>query len=65
MSYTYKYYNNCKFCTEHEPGDTLYESYDWDNGFGFDYIRDIQYCPICGSKLIEWDKRKEEDEYTD
>ena len=41
----------CEFCLNHEQGDTLYESSDWDGGIGFDYIRDIKYCPICGKKL--------------
>ena len=41
----------CKFCSCHEQGDTLYESADWDGGIGFDYIRDIKYCPICGRRL--------------
>ena len=51
----------CDFCSTHEPGDTLYEMSDWDGGIGFDYIRDIQYCPICGKKLKPWkDKEKEE-----
>lgn len=34
-----------------EEGDTLYKSSDWDGGIGFDYIRDIRFCPICGRKL--------------
>lgn len=51
--------NCCKFCRNHEEGDTLYESSDWDGGIGFDYIRDIKYCPVCGCKL-----RGEEDEDT-
>ena len=41
----------CEFCQNHEQGDTLYESSDWDGGIGFDYIRDIKYCPLCGSLL--------------
>ena len=41
----------CKFCQNHEQGDTLYEPSDWDGGIGFDYIRDIKYCPLCGRKL--------------
>ena len=41
----------CWFCENHESGDTLYESSDWDGGIGFDYIRDIKYCPICGERL--------------
>lgn len=42
----------CRFCSEHCEGDTLYESSDWDGGIGFDYIRDVKYCPICGRKLL-------------
>lgn len=41
----------CEFCANHESGDTLYEMNDWDGGIGFDYIRNIHYCPICGKKL--------------
>ena len=47
----------CRLCEELEPGDTLYQSSSWDGGIGFDYIRDIQYCPLCGSKLIPWHER--------
>ena len=46
--------NNKKcICEEYglEQGDTLYVSSDWDGGIGFDYIRDIKYCPICGKEL--------------
>lgn len=46
----------CEFCQNHEQGDTLYESSDWDGGIGFDYIRDIKYCPICGKKLNSGDE---------
>ena len=46
----------CEFCQNHEQGDTLYESSDWDGGIGFDYIRDIKYCPICGNKLNSEDE---------
>ena len=41
----------CSFCEEHEDGDTLYEMSSWDGGIGFDYIRDIKYCPLCGKEL--------------
>lgn len=41
----------CEFCRNHEQGDTLYESSDWDGGIGFDYIRDIKFCPLCGKLL--------------
>lgn len=43
----------CEFCQNHEQGDTLYEASDWDGGIGFDYIRDIKYCPLCGRMLSE------------
>ena len=42
---------DCEFCQNHEQGDTLYEPSDWDGGIGFDYIRDIKYCPLCGAML--------------
>ena len=41
----------CEFCLNHEQGDTLYEPSDWDGGIGFDYIRNIKYCPLCGRML--------------
>lgn len=53
----------CEFCQNHEQGDTLYEPSDWDGGIGFDYIRDIKYCPLCGRKLdsdLTFDKVMEE-----
>ena len=46
----------CEFCQNHEQGDTLYEPSDWDGGIGFDYIRDIKYCPLCGRKLDSEDE---------
>lgn len=44
------------FCEERglEKGDTLYISADWDGGIGFDYIRDIKFCPVCGKELPDW-----------
>lgn len=41
----------CDFGKCHKQGDTLYEPSDWDGGIGFDYIRDIKYCPLCGGLL--------------
>lgn len=43
---------DCEFCRCHEQGDTLYNWSDWDGGIGFDYIRDIKFCPICGRELF-------------
>ena len=43
----------CDLCKKYglEDGDTLYMSSDWDGGIGFDYIRDIHFCPVCGRRL--------------
>lgn len=41
----------CEVCYYLEDGDTLYKFSDWDGGIGFDYIRDISYCPKCGRRL--------------
>ena len=51
ISYEEQLSLDCSFCREHECGDTLYESSNWDGGIGFDFIRDIRFCPICGRKL--------------
>lgn len=51
ISYKEQLSLDCSFCRQHECGDTLYESSDWDGGIGFDYIRNIRFCPICGRKL--------------
>ena len=49
---------SCYICENLEAGDTLYASSDWDGGLGLDYIRDIQYCPVCGRKLAEQTEQK-------
>lgn len=41
----------CDLCSNLEKGDTLYQSSDWDGGIGFDYIKEIQFCPKCGRRL--------------
>ena len=43
----------CEVCRYHEleQGDTLYRYTSWDGGVGFDYIRNIRYCPVCGKEL--------------
>lgn len=53
----------CSLCEdiEIEKGDTLYKISDWDGGIGYDYIRNVQYCPLCGKKLMtleEWKAKK-------
>ena len=39
-----------------EQGDTLYVMSSWDGGIGFDYIHDINFCPVCGNKLPNEDE---------
>ena len=39
-----------------EQGDTLYTMSSWDGGIGFDYIRDIKYCPVCGRELPRFEE---------
>ena len=41
---------NCNTCKGLESDDTLYSSSDLNSGIDFDYIRDIKYCPVGGSK---------------
>lgn len=47
--------NKCSCCGYYglEKGQTLYISSSWDGGISFDYIDDIQYCPVCGKELPE------------
>lgn len=53
VSYKEQLSLDCSFCRQHERGDTLYEPSDWDGGIGFDYIRNIRFCPICGRELYD------------
>ena len=46
----------CRYCRELDADDTLYMANDWDGGIGFEYIRYIKYCPICGRKLFDWEE---------
>lgn len=57
----------CDLCSELEKGDTLYKSGDWDGGMGFEYIHNIQYCPLCGKQLTTYKERlaKKKHEDTD
>lgn len=51
----------CDFYRNHVQGDDLFEWSSWDGGIGFDYIRNIEYCPLCGKKLQaedEWVNRE-------
>lgn len=46
----------CRYCRELDADDTLYMANDWDGGIGFEYIRHIKYCPICGRELFDWEE---------
>lgn len=41
----------CDVCESLEEDDTLYSRSEWDGGIGYDYIRDIKFCPKCGRRL--------------
>ena len=43
----------CRFCEEHEQGDTLYDAMGWDGGIDYQYVRPIKYCPLCGKELVK------------
>lgn len=36
-----------------ERGCTLYFSIEWRGGIEFRKINDINYCPVCGKKLLD------------
>ena len=40
----------CKY-HDLEKGDTLYICSSWDGGVQYEYIEDIQFCPVCGKEL--------------
>lgn len=42
---------SCEMCNSLESGNMLYQLSDWDGDIGFNYIRDIRFCPVCGRKL--------------
>ena len=44
--------NECKTCEELEQGDRLYVYGEDDVGVMFERIENIQYCPVCGKKLL-------------
>ena len=47
----------CKLCEELEQGDRLYFYSEDDVGVCFNKIDDIQYCPICGKKLLTYKEK--------
>ena len=41
----------CSVCAGLENRDTLYVYSDSNVGNGFDYIKNVKYCPVCGRRL--------------
>lgn len=50
--------NNCKICDELEQDDTLCIPHSYHDGIGYEYIRGVRYCPLCGKPLLHY-KEKE------
>ena len=48
---------SCFFCDMLEKGDTLYSYGEDDAAICFSPIRDIQFCPKCGSRLLTYRDR--------
>ena len=47
----------CKTCEELEQGDRLYVLGEDDIGITFNKIGNIQYCPVCGKKLLSFKEK--------
>ena len=47
----------CKTCEELEQGDRLYVFGEDDIGISFNKIEGIQYCPVCGKKLLSFKEK--------
>ena len=47
----------CKTCEELEQGDRLYVFGEDDVGITFNKIDNIQYCPMCGKKLLSFKEK--------
>lgn len=47
----------CKTCEELEQGDRLYVFGEDDVGISFNKIEYIQYCPVCGKKLLSFKEK--------
>lgn len=49
---------HCGVCDELEAGDTLYSHTSDDVGDIYSAIRDIQFCPKCGKKLLSFREKR-------
>ena len=49
---------HCGACDELDAGDTLYSHTSDDLGDIYSAIRDIQFCPKCGKKLLTFREKR-------
>lgn len=54
----------CYTCNDLEAHDDLYTYNSCDDGISFDGIRDIEYCPKCGRRLLTYEEKKKRAEAT-
>lgn len=49
----------CQICDDLEKNDSLYSCHYDDVGYSFEEIRNIQYCPKCGRRLLTYEEKAE------
>ena len=49
---------HCDACDELEAGDTLYSHTSFDDGNTYLAIRNIQFCPKCGNRLLTFREKR-------
>lgn len=49
----------CHTCDDLEKNDSLYSCHYDDVGYSFEEIRNIQYCPKCGRRLLTYEEKAE------
>ena len=47
----------CYWCEQLEKGDYLCYSHSDDVGICYEYIENIQFCPICGKSLLTFEEK--------
>jgi len=55
---------HCYTCDDLEKNDSLYSCRYDDVGYCFDEIRNIQYCPKCGRRLLTYEEKDKRAEAT-
>ena len=49
--------DKCEGCEELERGDNLYKYVEDDVGIVFSKISNVQFCPVCGKKLLDYKEK--------